>query len=61
MDKLGCGQLVTVEELAGILKVQKSWIYQRTMLGQEGLPHVKVGKYLRFDLNKVLEFLNQRS
>ena len=54
-------RLLTVTELAGVLKVPPSWIYQKTMLGQKGLPHVKVGKYLRFDVQKVMEFLQKQS
>ena len=61
MENAAHCQLVTVEELAATLKVKKSWIYQKTMLGQKELPHVKVGKYLRFDVQKVMEFLQKQS
>lgn len=54
-------ELLTVDELAAMLKVQKSWIYQRTRLrGQDRLPHVKVGKYVRFEEVAVREFLERR-
>lgn len=49
--------LLTIKEMAKILSVPVSWIYQRTRLGQEGIPHVKMGKYVRFDPEEVLEFL----
>ena len=49
--------LITIEELATILNVPKSWIYQRTRLGTQHFPHIKLGKYLRFEIGEVLEFL----
>lgn len=51
--------LITVQELAEILNVQVSWIYQRTSMGQEAIPHVKMGKYVRFDPQKVIDFFNK--
>jgi excisionase family DNA binding protein len=45
-------ELLTVDELAGLLKVPKSWIYEHTRRkGSERLPHFKFGKYLRFDIH----------
>ncbi len=49
-------QLITVKELSQRLNVPVSWIYQRTRLGQEAIPHVKMGKYVRFNLGEVVEF-----
>ena len=49
-------ELITVEELAEKLKVPVSWVYQRTRLGQEAIPHVRMGKYVRFNLAEVVEF-----
>lgn len=41
--------LLTVQEVAALLKVPVSWVYERTRrCGNERLPHVKVGKYVRF-------------
>ena len=43
-------QLMNITELAGRLGVPKSWIYERTRCnGPERIPHLKMGKYLRFD------------
>jgi excisionase family DNA binding protein len=39
-------QLITVDELAGLLRVKKSWIYDQVQRG--ALPVVRVGKHLRF-------------
>lgn len=53
--------LVTIEELAQILKVPKGWIYQRTCCGQSEIPFVKCGKYLRFDPKEVIDFFHQKT
>ena len=38
-------ELVTVVEIAGMLKVPVSWVYERTRRrGRERIPHVKLGK-----------------
>ena len=47
--KMSPSELITAKELAKRLNVQVSWIYRRTRLGQEAIPHVKMGKYVRFD------------
>ena len=49
-------ELITAKELAKKLNVQVSWIYRRTRLGQEVIPHVKMGKYVRFDWEEVVRF-----
>ncbi len=55
-----CSRLLTVEEVAEMLRVSKSWIYARTRRrGLEQLPHLKVGKYLRFEECTVREFLER--
>jgi hypothetical protein len=44
------GELLTVNDLSALLKVPPSWIYQRTRShGKDRLPHLKLGKYLRFE------------
>lgn len=52
--------LITVEEMANRINVPKSWIYQRTRLGQKAIPHVRVGKYVRFNPEEVIEFLRNQ-
>jgi hypothetical protein len=38
------------QDLADYLGVPVGWIYDRTRaLGPESIPHIKLGKYLRFD------------
>jgi len=40
----------TVAELSGYLAVPEGWIYDRTQTnGPEVIPHIKLGKYIRFD------------
>ena len=54
-------ELLTVDELAQLLKVPRTWIYQRTRLrGNERLPHIKVGKYVRFEEAVVRQFLERQ-
>ncbi len=51
-------QLLTVSEIAQTLRVPVSWVYGRTRRrGLERMPHIKLGKYLRFDPNTVSEWL----
>ena len=52
--------LITVEEMAAKLNVPASWIYQRTRLGQKAIPHVRVGKYVRFNPDEVMAFLRKK-
>jgi len=50
--------LLTVAEVAQLLRVPVSWVYERTRRrGTERLPHLKLGKYLRFSQPEVLGWL----
>jgi len=54
-------ELLTVEELATLLKVPRSWVYEHTRKrGAERLPHIKLGKYVRFVESEVRAFLGKR-
>ncbi len=46
---------MTVDELAEYLKVNKSWIYDRTY--QNTIPCYRVGKLLRFDNSEIEHWL----
>jgi excisionase family DNA binding protein len=47
-------QIMTVDEAAILLRVPKSWIYERARRrGIERIPHKKLGKYLRFQENEL--------
>ncbi len=53
-------QLLTLEEVAERLKVPKSWVYERTRRrGLDRLPHLKLGKYLRFEEAEVRDYLER--
>jgi len=50
-----------VKEAAALLNVPESWIYQhvRTLSGDK-LPHIKLGKYIRFSAQALLQWLETR-
>jgi excisionase family DNA binding protein len=51
--------LMTVAETARVLRVSVSWVYERTRRrGRDRIPHIKLGKYLRFEPAAVREWLN---
>lgn len=52
-------ELLTVSEIARSLNVPVSWVYERTRRrGSDRIPHVKLGKYLRFESGLVRNWLN---
>jgi excisionase family DNA binding protein len=58
-------ELLTVADVAALLKVSKSWVYEHTrargMPRSDRLPHIKIGKYVRFDPQLVRAFLDRRT
>jgi len=51
-------ELLTVEELAGVLKVPPSWVYGQTrQTGPGTIPRIRCGKYVRFIESEVMEWL----
>jgi excisionase family DNA binding protein len=52
-------QLLDIEGCADMLQVKKSWIYDKTRKGE--IPHIKMGKYLRFDENQLSKWLKEKS
>ena len=57
----GSARLLTAEQVAEMYQVPKSWVYGRTRKrGVERLPHLKLGKYLRFEQAAVREFLDRQ-
>ena len=60
MEQLG--KLLTIEELAGYLSVSPSWIYEQSRLRRRnGFPVLKLGKYLRFDLEAVRQWAAEQA
>lgn len=52
--------LLTAGEVAHMLKVPVSWVYDRTRRrGSDRMPHFKLGKYLRFSEQEVVDWLQK--
>ena len=52
---------MTIQDVAQLLKVPKSWVYERTRhRGAERLPFIKLGKYLRFEETAIRAFLDRK-
>ena len=50
--------LLTVREVAALLRVPVSWVYEHTRPGcQNPIPHSKLGKYLRFARTEIIEYV----
>lgn len=47
---------LTVQEAADLLRVPVSWLYERTRTNS--VPHVKLGKYLRFDRDELAAWVS---
>jgi excisionase family DNA binding protein len=66
MNKLEAGPtpastLLTVEDVAELLRVPVSWVYERTRLrGVDRLPGFRLGKYWRFREAEVLAWLERQ-
>lgn len=60
----GLHELLTVEDVAALLRVSKSWVYEHTrsrnIPRSDRLPHVKLGKYIRFEPRAVRAFIEKR-
>lgn len=58
-------RLLTVQEVAEILQVPVSWVYEHTRADSlEPLPYLKIGKYLRFvdaDIRDYVEAIRARN
>ncbi len=53
--------LLTVDDVARSLKVHRSWVYERTRRrGRHCLPHIKLGKYLRFEVSSLRRWLAEQ-
>jgi excisionase family DNA binding protein len=51
---------LTIDPMAKILKVPKSWLYARTReSGPGAIAKIKVGKYIRFRLDDVMAWVEK--
>ncbi|MBI4519672.1 MAG: helix-turn-helix domain-containing protein [Gemmatimonadetes bacterium] len=48
---------LTIQEAAELLRVRVSWLYERTRTNT--IPHVKLGKYLRFDRDELIAWAGE--
>lgn len=54
--------LLSVDELAEYLNTPKSWVYGKSReTGPGAMPKIKVGKYVRFELDKVIDWLKAQN
>jgi excisionase family DNA binding protein len=60
MGSMNNENLATPQEMAAILNVPVSWIYRRTRLGSVAIPHIKMGKYVRFKPAEVIDFFKAK-
>jgi excisionase family DNA binding protein len=51
-------RLLTAAEVAELLSVPESWVRQETRAGR--LPHLKLGRYKRYERAAVLEWLQSQ-
>jgi excisionase family DNA binding protein len=58
-------ELLTVDDVAALPRVSKSWVYEHTRARMiphaERLPHVRIGKYVRFDARAVRAYLARKA
>lgn len=63
-DDADLHELLTVDDVAALLKVSKSWVYEHTrsreMPRSERLPYIKVGKYVRFEARALRAFIEKK-
>ena len=50
--------LIGISEMASKLDVPVSWLYSRTRTNE--IPHYKIGKYVRFDVEQVMEWIKTK-
>ncbi len=49
-------ELLTIDELADLLKVKKSWVYDRVQDGS--IPSIKLGGHRRFRRSEIAAYLD---
>ena len=60
-DSPDMNQLLTVEEVAELLKVPVSWVYERTRTrASDRIPGFRLGKYWRFRESDVLAWIERQ-
>jgi excisionase family DNA binding protein len=55
-------KFLTPSELAETLNVTKTWVYIKTReKGPASIPRTKIGRHLRFELDKVLAWIEKQN
>jgi len=57
-SELHAERLLNVAQIASFLQVPQSWVYGKVASGE--IPHVRVGRYVRFRMREVLDWLGDR-
>jgi excisionase family DNA binding protein len=61
-SQLSSGNLLTVRDVARMLRVPISWVYDHTRPGcRDPLPYLKLGKYVRFQATEIQAYLEDMS
>jgi len=53
-------RLLTAAELAEMLNVSPHWVRRHTHARANGIPHFRLGKYPRYKLDRVQEWLERQ-
>jgi len=51
--------MLTIQQAAALLNVPVGWVYERTR--KQEIPHVKLGKYVRFNRAALLAWVAERT
>jgi excisionase family DNA binding protein len=54
---VGGDVLLTAEEVAGLLRVTKGWVYAAARAGQ--IPHVRLGRYIRYRADAIARWITE--
>jgi excisionase family DNA binding protein len=62
---LAAMEILTIAQVAERLQVKPRWVYEHTRkrakcFADDSLPHIKMGRYLRFDWKDVLAWLERQ-
>ncbi len=66
INRLELGDILTPQQLADLLQVSKSWVFEQTrqrakVRNKNPLPCIRLGKYVRFSWSQVSQWLAQNN
>lgn len=56
--RVSVDELLTPDQVANLLQVKKQWLYDQVQ--RQALPHVRLGKQLRFKSRDIQMFIDRR-